>query len=760
MFIWFGNGYVMFRYPPFCFRRSESNGKWHGFQGSVKKPLTISELLKNFKNLPSLPQILLRLIDALNDEAVSLETVSRIISKDPSLCAKVMRLAHSPFVGMGNRIKTIDQAVIYLGIDVIKNLAISASVIQVFRRPEYRSLVELNQFWFHSFTCAVIARKIARKIAYGYPEEAFLCGLLHDIGKLILVVNFPKEFSSLVPSPITPLTYPANAEETIGISHSQAGAYIIESWKLKTLMADAVLYHHEALKKIEEAFPLVKIVYSANLLFHAGHGASHPEGFAPLGVLLDLSPVECDEILLSARSEVMDVAQSFEIDISPYIQAPESGVASEPLNTRDSIHDRLIDRVESISMMNGTLQSLLTADSLSSILKVVEKGASILFDVAEVCFFLLDVEKNILIGTAAPEGDGKKEAVNGLVIKADSQSAIARALIQQKMTDTFDADLSGELSIIDEQLIRLIGEEGLFCVPMLAGKEPVGVMVMGVSEELKNSLLSLSRKVTMLVNQAAIALRMEREKEARIRIIKSERLDASAQTARKVIHEVNNPLGIIKNYIKILGLKLPEKHPAQDELKIISEEIDRVKLIMMNLSQFSKPAVGSPELLDVNEMLAGFLSVIEKSMMMLSGVELRFIPDETLPKIFSVKNNIKQALLNLVKNSVEAMGEGGRISISTRALNAAGKPISGEAAEDAESVEIRVQDNGPGLPDPIKTHIFEPFYSTKEGEHAGLGLAIANSTIHEIGGGITWSSDKKSGARFSIILPVSVRPRK
>jgi signal transduction histidine kinase len=253
---------------------------------------------------------------------------------------------------------------------------------------------------------------------------------------------------------------------------------------------------------------------------------------------------------------------------------------------------------------------------------------------------------------------------------------------------------------------------------------------------------------------------MEREKEARIRIIKSERLDASAQTARKVIHEVNNPLGIIKNYIKILGLKLPEKHPAQDELKIISEEIDRVKLIMMNLSQFSKPAVGSPELLDVNEMLAGFLSVIEKSMMMLSGVELRFIPDETLPKIFSVKNNIKQALLNLVKNSVEAMGEGGWISISTRALNAAGKPISGEAAEDAESVEIRVQDNGPGLPDPIKTHIFEPFYSTKEGEHAGLGLAIANSTIHEIGGGITWSSDKKSGARFSIILPVSVRPRK
>jgi len=722
----------------------------------VKRPKNISELIGNSKNLPSLPQILLRLIDACNDESVPLETLSKIISKDPSLCAKVMRLINSPFVGLGNKIKTIDQAVIYLGTDTIKNIAISASVFQAFKRPEYRTLFELNQFWFHSFTCAIVARKIANKISYGSPEEAFLAGLLHDIGKLILVVNFPKEFSCAVGSPITPVTYPMDAENSIGISHSEAGAYMIRSWKLKTMMADAVLYHHETLRKIEDAFPLVKIIYTANILFHAGENKYSREGFKPAEALFGFSSIESEEIVMGARQEAIDVAASFEIDITPYTEIPEGNWLEEPIKVRENAHNQLVSEVTEITMMHGTLQNLLVADSMASILKVVEKGLSILFEVQDVCFFVFEPEKNILVGAGA-EGDERREPIIGLAIKPDSQNCIARCFRKRTFEDTFDTEGDEELSILDEQLVRLIDCEGILCVPMMARRSPAGVIVMGVSADRKERLLKQSKRLSMFVNQAAVCLRMEKEKETNIRIVKTERLDASSATARKVIHEVNNPLGIIKNYIKILGLKLPEKHPAQDELKIISEEIDRVKLIMMNLSAFSRPAGGLKELVDVNATLAGFLTILEKSVMIPAGIELQFAPDDNLPKVYSVKNNIKQAVLNFVKNSAEAMKEGGIIYISTRSLNAAGKALSSELTEDVDSIEIRIRDNGPGLPENIKAHIFEPFYSTKEGEHSGLGLAIANSSITEIGGTITWVSDKDNGTRFSIILPISAR---
>ena len=242
------------------------------------------------------------------------------------------------------------------------------------------------------------------------------------------------------------------------------------------------------------------------------------------------------------------------------------------------------------------------------------------------------------------------------LLKADTVPAILTALSgENRLAHTFE---DNDRILVDEQLVRLLGQDGLICFPMTVRKNTAGVAVLGGSRMEKDRLSAQAETLSLFFSQAALCLEVEAEKGKRARCMKSARLDAAAATARSVIHEVNNPLGIIKNYVRILGLKLPEKHPAQDELNIIGEEIDRVKLLMMNLQAFSVPLKGSREAIDINRMLGGFLTLIDKSLARPSGIELAFHPGDRLPAIQSVKNNIKQAILNVVKNGIESLEKG------------------------------------------------------------------------------------------------------
>ena len=467
--------------------------------------------------------------------------------------------------------------------------------------------------------------------------------------------------------------------------------------------------------------------------------------------MFGFSRAESEALITAARQEAIDVAASFEIDTAPYAQpSPKTHIETGKTPGKDYA-GQLVDEVADIAMMHGTLQQLLKADTVAAILSAAEDGCHILFDIRIACFFLYDSEKKILLGHRTGK-ETTPSPIDDLAIKPNSHCIVARSFTDRQLVHTFGNE---EFTLIDAQLITLFGQEGVMCFPIMVRNTVSGVAVMSGSRIENDRLAVHKEKLSLFFSQVALCLQIEAEKEERIRHIKSARLDAAAVTARSVIHEVNNPLGIIKNYVKILGLKLPEKHPAQEELSIISEEIDRVKLLMMDLSAFSKPQSRSRETLDINHMLGGFLALIDRSLAEPLGIELSFHPDNTLPVILSMKNNIKQAVLNILKNGIEAVKSGGRLEVSTHCLNAGGRLRSEALSEDVDSIEITIQDNGPGLPETIRTHIFEPFYSTKKGDHAGLGLAIAHSSIAEIGGTLTWSSITGKGTRFSIILPVN-----
>ncbi len=702
------------------------------------------------KHLPTLPHILLKLVEACKGEPDTMKEISQIISKDTALSARIIRLVNSVYYGLPNRVTSIDHALLLVGTNTIKNIAISASIYQAFNQAEDSSVISrLKLFWRHSLMCATLSKLIAKKISYSSPDEAFLSGLLHDIGKLVLWVNFSKkEYAEILEPYRSKPDLLLAREARLGANHCEVGAWMINRWKLQSFIADAVRYHHEPVHRILDALPMVKIVFVANAL-SSEIVEDTDANFKIAKEIFGFAPSEVEELISLAEEEVKQVEELLEIDVEPL------EISSESVSEKDAAKQKdLVRAVRDISLLQGTLENVLEVNGEESILKVVMQGLQILFDVHSILFFLYDQERDALVGK---DGVGCSQDVlmNELVIPVQRKKCLlAKSLYERKPIDSFGHLTEVELSIMDDQIIHLIGKEGMLCLPMVAHREFVGVIVLGIDEARVSHLSEEINLLTMFTNQAASAVDAENVRLARASSIQSERLTASSAVARKVAHEVSNPLGIIKNYLKILGLKLAKDSPAQEEIKIINEEIDRVSAIVRELYSFSKPRVQQKELVDINALISDLIKITHESLLLQSGIRAHLNLEPSLPSIMTDKNGLKQVVINLVKNAVEAMPEGGNLHINTQGVsNSQGNNHKEGANRDQQYVEITIRDEGSGVPDSVKPRLFEPFVSSKGEGHAGLGLSIAYSIIRELNGTMSCESDETTGTTFKIVLP-------
>ena len=259
----------------------------------------------------------------------------------------------------------------------------------------------------------------------------------------------------------------------------------------------------------------------------------------------------------------------------------------------------------------------------------------------------------------------------------------------------------------------------------------------------------------MFAGQAALALQMEYHRRSRLKTIQSERIGASAAIAQKVCHEVNNPLGIIKNYLKILGKKLTEQNIGQDEIEIINEEIDRMAHILKQLSDFSQEGLFMVEAVDINRIIADLAKLVGESLAKDANIQLHIDLSPSVPPVMADKNGLKQVFINLIKNASEAMTEGGNLTIQTRHkyIPFGQDPLS-QNGKHQGYIAITFKDDGPGVSDEIKSRLFEPYVSTKGKGRAGLGLSIAHNIIKTFKGNITCESKQAKGTVFKIELPV------
>jgi len=205
----------------------------------------------------------------------------------------------------------------------------------------------------------------------------------------------------------------------------------------------------------------------------------------------------------------------------------------------------------------------------------------------------------------------------------------------------------------------------------------------------------------------------------------------------------------MKNYLKILGIKLKDQGMELDELGIINEEIDRIANIIGGLTAISDKQSRKWAPVDINALINDLIKLTAESLMQKKKVALQVDLDPALPKLMSEKDSLKQILINLMKNASEAMTKGGNLYLKTLHR---GRPLEGH--QNRGFVEVTVGDDGPGIPAEMKKRIFEPFVSSKGAGHSGLGLSIVLNLINALNGSIVCQSEEGKGTRFVIEFPV------
>lgn len=244
----------------------------------------IKELVSSITSLPSLSSLYFEMLELLRSPDASLQKVGEIISRDMGMTAKILQLVNSAFFGLPRQISNPAQAVTLLGLEVIRTLVLSIHIFEQFDQGRQEG-VSLEELWTHSIRTGILAKGIAKEEGQGpsVMDDAFTAGLLHDLGKPLLAVNFPHRYREVVEAVRCRKVQAWEVEQQVwGTTHSVVGAYLLRLWGLPDPIVEAVAFHHCATERVESVFSPLLAVSVANALEQGPRVGEDLSGLQPL----------------------------------------------------------------------------------------------------------------------------------------------------------------------------------------------------------------------------------------------------------------------------------------------------------------------------------------------------------------------------------------------------------------------------------------------------------------------------------------------
>ncbi|WP_372680385.1 HDOD domain-containing protein [Desulfosarcina sp.] len=698
-----------------------------------------SEFTGRFQ-LTVFPIILKRLILVRHDPSIALPDLSRLIRMDPALCFLAIRLDRS----MASRAKAadssdIDDVVSRIGLAGIDAITTQVIADQALNGIHHRQGLALEWLWRHCLTTALLAQGLALALDYRPVEDAYTAGLLHDIGKLALFARTPAACAPMLADAVEALPLLKAEEQVAGADHGRIGAQLIHRYTEAWFAADAAMYHTATTAAVVNALPLVQMVWSANRLAVEPHPTS--ETYQTVARLLGLDSQQLNHLSHAAQEKALMVAK--ELGDIPDL--------SETDWTTDTITIPLCQVIKAKTVLSSIYQQLLTASSRGSIMRVLRQSLSVFMGIDALILVDYDSNSNFLIGRFAA-GSILPMDVDRLRIPLTASDCLpAISHVSGETVNSFSAAHRRKLTIIDQQLIAYMKKDGILCMPFRSGSDGGRAMLLlGIDAGDWTWVEQQTTLLAAIVAAVAEALERERQRDEQSASRAADRDASTMSKTRKIVHEINNPLSIIKNYLKVLNLRLDDQSSAKNELRIINEEISRVTGLIKSLTSPSERIPVSLDTVDVNATIADLLGLFRESLPGNANIVLKQNLDAHIPAIASDRNRLKQALINLLKNAIESMPDGGTIQVISRMLEAPSRPVGN--TETARHIKISVCDDGPGIDESIKNDLFKVNVTSKTG-HEGLGLSIVQEAVAHLKGNLLCESTPGRGTCFHIELP-------
>ncbi len=734
--------------------------------------------IKKLKQLPTISPVAVKIIEIAEKEKVSMKEITNLIVSDQALASKILRVANYALFSSGREgeVNTVERAAALLGLNMVHSVALSFVVVDLFKTTSLSGEFNLDEFWRHSGACAIASELFAQRFSYEHPEEAFIAGLLHDMGKLIFCQWKQDEYNSVVrDAKVVKSRLLEFEEKSFGMGHTQAAKLLMDYWNFPKSLIKSVWQHHQPLaefgdKRLNE---LPFIVKCADSLCHIQRfgDSGNPVGDLDANQLkrvTGMSASDMEKISSEALSRYEEVAKIYDWKA----RMPDLYLSAISRANQDLLNLRLELRTTSHKL---TLQQL--SDKLIKELRealafqmtmdeALEKTLNLLGE--EVPFkrimgFIPSKRENLIVGWLKIHDDNSMDRIE---MPLDPDTAERLNNMQLREHVALIGKAAGELgdnSPIGKRIIETLRRPALVVLPMSLGENVIGQIMIepapfSWSEQEKRDFLRqytdtaamlLERSVFVEeVNQQADELSQMARKmeELKTRLYQTERLASVGRLAAGAAHEINNPLAAISLKAQLMQSQATDDKDAEYG-KFVFEQITRISKIVKDLMGLSRPAEPKIAPANVAAIIERTLSLVENRII-LSGVKIEKTFDREIPLINADANQLEQVFLNLTINAIQAMADGGVLKINL-----------GVVDNESHEVKIDFSDTGIGIAPEKLESIFTPFYTSKsEGGGSGLGLAVCHSIIESHNGKIEVSSNPGKGSTFTILLPLDDRP--
>ncbi|MFN4244005.1 MAG: HDOD domain-containing protein [Tepidisphaerales bacterium] len=799
------------------------------------KEKRVELVLQQLEELPTLPAVAVRVLEATSSESTSARDVVSLIASDPALTTRVLKLVHRADLGVRAEVNSVERAVVLLGFEAVRSAVLAVSLFDTFpaetrdgaesaparggaaggeRRNEgsgERSMAgggggggggfSREGFWRHSIAVASCCELLAAALRGTWgkdvrvePAEAFVCGLLHDIGKVALDSCLPKSFAKVVEATELLRGNIADLErQIIGLDHMVVGKRLAEKWKLPVAIRDCIWLHGQspaALPATVRNARLVSLVTLADQLVreqHLGYSGNYA-GFVPKPALLDavgMREAQAVEVAgrlvetLEKRASALGLGEMSTAEL--YRQAlsqanRELGRMSTQLAVRNrklAVRAKFFD---ALAEFHGALR----ADAAPGlVLRAIAQTACEALDTRSAAAFSIPpgqpYAEVVLVHRVSAEAG--TEGGEGL----ESETLLCEVQRRPELPPGgagVVASAGDELGFVVGEVAPRLGGGRRYWVALSAegaciggvvwsgGRDPVGGAggseASGSVEDEAERLAGMRVELSGLASGWSLALRTSQIRdEARLlaeqlaeanrnlqdaqsQLLRARTLTSIAEMAAGAAHEMNNPLAVISGRSQLLASTLTDEK-SRKNAALIAEQCHRLSGMITELMEFAKPQPPKVQTCSVAE-------IVEAAVRLAKGRE--GMADRRIdvlgtdaPAVRVDKDQAAAALAEVLDNALQATDRGPGASPGTVKVAAAHDPFGGH-------VVVTVTDDGCGMDEHTLARAFDPFFSAKPaGRRRGMGLARALRWLESVGGSIRLDSKVNAGTRALVLLP-------
>jgi signal transduction histidine kinase/HD-like signal output (HDOD) protein len=749
----------------------------------------VEVILERVRTLPTLSPVAARLLSIGTIDEVLITDVVKIIETDPALSARILGLCRRADKGLGDRITTVKRAVLMLGIEAVRSAALSVSVYDLMTGEDEQASQALDDtfanehadnsrlgapapeeglattfdrkgFWKHSIAVACAAELIAQvnpKLRV-VPEEAFLAGLLHDVGKLVLDLVLPRSYERVLAVAHRRKCDSDGVERLVlGLDHHTAGRRVAEHWKLPETIQNVVWLHGQPWAALPDGpdRALIGIVTVAKAVCRrlhlgwCGDFGPTPDGerlWAEMGLKMGgpaliagpLHVAIADRLKVLGLDDTTPPGLLLESLANANRQLSDLNTALQERATMSVSQTRVLEAIEQFHTLGGPRRTIGETMGVvaQSALRAFGPGFYGVLVEADVGwrFVRLDAGGNAIPGVVlAPLSERLQSAIGAIAGGAALNVSVLGLL------PWFGGHLAGAEDLRKLRLMPVAGHA--------SGESPTAMLL--CDRDLSEGLSPGTLRAVIATWAAALASSAEREKsrrlhdqlvesgraiaEMQVRLAEQESMVRLGQTTAGAAHEMNNPLTVISGHGQMLMRRLEDERDRA-AAKAIADAASDLSSLISSLHLLSQTPTNSPQLVEVAKVVKTAVANAHRRTARATPVTITTaLGDATFdPEL------VTDVLTELIANAVEACPLG---------------PVSVSVAGLGGRIEFRVDDAGPGLSDVARLHAFDPFFSDRPaGRGKGLGLTRAQRMAVAMGGDVRLEPLEK-GTRAVLSVP-------